>query len=561
MATSGTYYLNGPNLATSTAVFLDAAFTTCAPDGFYSDGNIVREQVGCVLLPQVECPSCASACNDLISAQASIGSARLYRINTNSTNALGAIVVEFNFTNTPLGILAELGGTFYNGMSSQFYGWLQGVGGDETYVGESALNCGIGGISVTTAEFEYQNGSFQPVGTTTVNTLPGQLALTPNNPGVCKMVIPKPSNNYTVVSTELYDLCGGTDFDITINCPIQLPTWTGTVNAPSGVLACISVPNQTYYYVHLNGSGGVLGIYDMVFSDPNGEFPLSAGFYGTGAMSPSYDWVEVDGNGVVIAIGTCPTPQGYLIQRCYTATQGVIYVSGSLTVGDRVFVDEYPGCIFEVLNTSTAPQTLTFNSVTSSVCADQCASWQFENAGPSPAMIDYIDCNGVLKQFQVIPGDFPIICAREIISAAPPAIYNIIDCNCVSQGQYLVQLCGDPLIQWEVLTTIPVTVGQLVKLSMPLDVDCWFEVISVGTGPVAFSSIIATNNGAFTCSGVCNEYTITNSTGTTQTLTYTDCSGVVITGLIFSGTSTTVCAQAGTVSAGPMTVTLNSCNC
>lgn len=559
MATSGTYYLNGPNLATSTAVFLDAAFTTCAPDGYYSDGTIVRQQVSCVLLPQVECPACASACNDLISVQSS-GASRLYRINTNSTNALGAIVVEFNFTNTPLGILAELGGTFYNGMSSQFYGWLQGVGGDETYIGQSSLNCGIGGISVTTSEFEYQNGSFQPVGTTIVNTIPGQLALTTNNPGVCKMVIPKPSNNYTIVSTELYDLCGGTDFSVTINCPIQLPTWTGTVNSPSGVLACISVPNQTYYYVHLNGSGGVLGLYDMVFSDPNGEFPLPAGFYGTGAMSPSYDWVEVDSNGVVIAIGTCPTPQGYLIQRCYTATQGVIYVSGSLTVGDRVFVDEYPGCIFEVLNTSTAPQTLTFNSVTSSVCTDQCASWEFTNPGPSPVFVNYIDCNGVSDTFQVIPGDTPIICAREIISAPAPLTYDIVNCNCVPQGKYLVQLCGDPTEQRIVLTTIPITVGQLVKISYPFFVDCWYEVMSTSSLP-AMATVVATNSGAFTCSSVCNEYTVTNTTGTTQTLTYTDCSGVVITGLIFNGTSTTFCAQAGTVNAGAMTVTLNSCNC
>jgi hypothetical protein len=34
------YYLNGPSLASATAVFLDAAMTTCAPDGFYSDGLI-----------------------------------------------------------------------------------------------------------------------------------------------------------------------------------------------------------------------------------------------------------------------------------------------------------------------------------------------------------------------------------------------------------------------------------------------------------------------------------------------------------------------------------------
>lgn len=60
MAVSSTYYLNGPSLGSATAVFLNEALTVCAPNGFYSDGVIVRELVGCVLLPQQTCPSCGS---------------------------------------------------------------------------------------------------------------------------------------------------------------------------------------------------------------------------------------------------------------------------------------------------------------------------------------------------------------------------------------------------------------------------------------------------------------------------------------------------------------------
>lgn len=58
MATSATYYLNGPSLGSSTAIFSDAALTTLAADGFYSDGLIVREQVLGVLLPQQTCDGC-----------------------------------------------------------------------------------------------------------------------------------------------------------------------------------------------------------------------------------------------------------------------------------------------------------------------------------------------------------------------------------------------------------------------------------------------------------------------------------------------------------------------
>lgn len=58
MATESTYYLNGPSLASSTCVFLDADLTTCAPNGWYSDGTVVRQLIGCQLLPQETCPEC-----------------------------------------------------------------------------------------------------------------------------------------------------------------------------------------------------------------------------------------------------------------------------------------------------------------------------------------------------------------------------------------------------------------------------------------------------------------------------------------------------------------------
>lgn len=52
------YYLNGVDLQSSTAVFLDAALSICAPDGYYSDGTIVRKQQSCVLLSEQSCPNC-----------------------------------------------------------------------------------------------------------------------------------------------------------------------------------------------------------------------------------------------------------------------------------------------------------------------------------------------------------------------------------------------------------------------------------------------------------------------------------------------------------------------
>ena len=61
MATSSTYYLNGPSLESSTAVFTDASLSILAPDGFYSDGVNSREQSSGILLPQQICEGCGPA--------------------------------------------------------------------------------------------------------------------------------------------------------------------------------------------------------------------------------------------------------------------------------------------------------------------------------------------------------------------------------------------------------------------------------------------------------------------------------------------------------------------
>lgn len=54
------FYINGPSLSSSTAVFDNAALTVCSPNGFYSDGIVTREQLDCVLLPEQICTACCS---------------------------------------------------------------------------------------------------------------------------------------------------------------------------------------------------------------------------------------------------------------------------------------------------------------------------------------------------------------------------------------------------------------------------------------------------------------------------------------------------------------------
>jgi len=58
MPTPQPFYINGPDLASATTVYFDAALTMPAYNGFYSDGVVTRQQVSYVLLPQQPCPNC-----------------------------------------------------------------------------------------------------------------------------------------------------------------------------------------------------------------------------------------------------------------------------------------------------------------------------------------------------------------------------------------------------------------------------------------------------------------------------------------------------------------------
>jgi hypothetical protein len=58
MAINSTFYLNAADLSLATAVYLDSFLLYIAPDGFYGDGTISREQSGGILLAATTCPDC-----------------------------------------------------------------------------------------------------------------------------------------------------------------------------------------------------------------------------------------------------------------------------------------------------------------------------------------------------------------------------------------------------------------------------------------------------------------------------------------------------------------------
>jgi hypothetical protein len=218
----------------------------------------------------------------------------------------GAIIIRFNPQSVPDGVLAVFNSISYNAVVSPAFGFLQGSAGLPTYIGATSANCGLpSGSPYTLNKFEYISGSFVSSGTTvSVPILSGQLQFTASAPGNTVMVIPKTTAAPSVLALQFIGPCSGTVFSIQVSCPTALTAFTSTSVGTTSVLACADAIDQTHYVAHVNGSAGTLGLYDLVYSDPNGEFKLAAGFYKTTAAGAN-DWFQVSANGVIIAFGDC----------------------------------------------------------------------------------------------------------------------------------------------------------------------------------------------------------------------------------------------------------------
>ena len=306
MPTPTTYYLNCPSLGSSTAVFTNAGLSTCAPDGYYSDGNIVRQQVSCVLGPQQPCPSCGTQCGQLFGNSSGSG---IYRYSLEMGAATGAIIIKFNPFTIPDGILVDLGGTKYNAVSSVIYGYLAAPANLPTYLGRTsdATTCGLSGGTFALDEYDYVGGVFVPTGSTISTSVSApQNKTTVNSPQNCVMVIPKTTATPSTLLVSIFGPCGDTLSSLSVDCPAALTSFACSIKYTTALQLCTDGPpeNQTYYTVPVTGAGGQLGLYDWVFSDVNGANVLPDGFYQAKSVTGSQDYFQV-ANGVIIAFGLC----------------------------------------------------------------------------------------------------------------------------------------------------------------------------------------------------------------------------------------------------------------
>lgn len=432
MATSSTYYLNGPSLGSATAVFTDPDLTLCAPDGFYFDGVIVREQVSCVLLPQQNCPACADACGGVPISEYSTGGG-YYEIAIQLGSATGAVVIEFDPYTVPLGVEVVYNGVTYNKISSTNFGYLTGAANLPTYIGQTSADCGIvAGSPYILDKYTFYGGVFtQAPFTENVTVLSSQLALTSANPGACFIVIPKTASSPSTLQMNLIAACPTSQFDVLVHCPTALTTFSSSSVNSNASLACADSIDQQYYVENVNGGGGTLGLYDWVFQDPNGEFILPDGFYhAPSAVPPPYDWFQAQ-NGVIVQFGTCVYGNNYRVSRCGDGQELIVSSAIPVNLGDLVTLTGIADCAYSVIAYSAGTAVGSINVVVPFTnCDDICSTYDITNNTLLTESVSWLDCAAVPQTTSVIPGATTTICAKtnSIITNLTP-VFTL--CGCI----------------------------------------------------------------------------------------------------------------------------------
>ncbi len=303
MPTQQTFFLNGPTLSSATTVFLDSGMTTCAPDGYYSDGTVARQQVGCVLLPAEACPTCGTECKGAVEAPSLQGIYTIAFDAGDTPSSVGAVIITIAVNSTVNGIKVDYDSVSYNQLSSQVFGLLAGTPSTAyTYIGDIPNDCIVVGTPVTLNLYTWDETTYIPAGTSSVTVSAGEIQLTAGNPDLCVMVIPKTNAAERYVNVTIVGICPDSEAIVGISCPLKLPAFLGTVGVAEVFPEwfCNFPYNITYYVVPVNGDGITLGLYDWVFSDINGANVLPDGFYRALNVPAPFDTFEVQ-NGVIIA--------------------------------------------------------------------------------------------------------------------------------------------------------------------------------------------------------------------------------------------------------------------
>jgi ferredoxin len=308
MGVIGNYYLNGPTLASSTYVYLDAALTTPAPLGYYGSGGLYREVINASgeLGPLTTCPSCVASCP--VSIINDMSGPGFYTLEVNLGTSTGAVLITYTPRSSPHGILTTYQGNTYNELSSPVDGYHTASSPVRaTYLGESTDACSIGLVSGSpyagVPDYNWYDTSYYATGLqTNVFVAPNDASFTTAGaPGDCVMVVPKLVNvtGNLLIQMPVPSSCASAA-NISVACPVKLTSFqAGKINT-----ICGDAFDRVFYNAPVNGTPGNPALYDWVFTDPNGETVLEDGDYlfdigATGSICTMAD-------GIITNIVACP---------------------------------------------------------------------------------------------------------------------------------------------------------------------------------------------------------------------------------------------------------------
>ena len=260
------------------------------------------------------CTSCITACGPTPVAQTVFAQSK---VTVDVGVGTGAVLVEFT-----VGATSTARATWtYNGISASEYssplivgGYLQGLIGDEGCCGVDNAS-GSGGATYTGAVQNYSGGTWVPSGGTStwgpyLDQASGGVDL--ENSGVgwgtTIMVIPKTIVSNTidfVIDTPSGSSSNTWDWSMVVNCPIQLPSFTGTnvAQADCPTACLISTTPDDFYHAIVSGTTGQPAINDWIFLDPQGVTMITDGYYSV-FFGGAFYCMET-ANGVVINLTTC----------------------------------------------------------------------------------------------------------------------------------------------------------------------------------------------------------------------------------------------------------------
>jgi len=314
MGTTASYILNGPTLATSSTATLPPPSGGTAPDGYYSDGTIVRQLLGGVFVDSQDC-DCTTACaNNPITRPVGVQSTDYIDIST-GPNA-GVVIVKFNPSSAPVGITSAMGNTGYNTWSSPADGEHTRIATGPFFLGDLSSGFSPVGSWPGVEERGYYNGVFTLTGSE-VNYVftSNNVSLTAGtSAGTLVQVIPKPISGQSIVSLGITCLnTTSTSYQVSVECAAPIPDTNRFlisqvyVTPPACGVTPI-LPDSVYLVSVQNTPSTTPSRYDYLFLDNTGtSYPADGSYLMNSTTVPVVQYVITLSNGIITNnVITCP---------------------------------------------------------------------------------------------------------------------------------------------------------------------------------------------------------------------------------------------------------------